>query len=306
MPSLSAWAELPTVAGIYAIRHTASGHLYIGSSNNLRRRCWEHLKMLRAKTHKNAHLRAAFHKYGEEAFDCFVLEEVADLSALLSREQFFLDTLAPHFNLSNKATAGHASPEGRERQRAAGLARMRDPHYRAILDTGRMAMWADPAHRQRMSELSAGRVFSEESRAKMSASHKGKTLPPEQRAKQSATLTGRKQKPEHTAKVAAALRGRSFSEETRRRLSEAQRRRFSDPQERARNAETIKAARLIAKADPEIEEKRKERARAAMQTPEYKQKRRDIQLRRAADPEYRTTLRAAANKRWAAEKGNAA
>jgi hypothetical protein len=174
-----------------------------------------------------------------------VLEEVTDLPALLNREQFYLDTLAPHFNLSTSATVPIASPEGKERQRAAGRARLLDPYYRTILDTGRATMWADPTHRQRMSERFTGRVFSEETRAKMSVSKTGTVTSPETRAKQSVALKGKPKTPEHVEKVAAASRGLIRTPEARTRMSEAQRRRYQRPDERALNARRLARARAI-------------------------------------------------------------
>jgi len=87
------------VSGIYEIRNQVNGKRYIGSTVSLQRRWDEHLRRLRRGCHINKRLLTAFQKYGERAFDLIVLEYVEDHSRLLFREQVYLDTLKPEYNL---------------------------------------------------------------------------------------------------------------------------------------------------------------------------------------------------------------
>lgn len=83
-------------SGIYAIENTISKKMYIGSSVNVKKRIAQHFSQLRSKKHNNKHLQASFEKYGEAGFSYRLLEETTQL---LEREQHFLDTLKPAYNI---------------------------------------------------------------------------------------------------------------------------------------------------------------------------------------------------------------
>src|SRR5262245_27641183 len=83
---------------IYAIENHETGSLYIGSTTAFYRRKTEHLWMLRRQQHTSRHLQNAWDKYGEESFSFYVLEP-CDPSELLIREQSYLDTFKPEYNI---------------------------------------------------------------------------------------------------------------------------------------------------------------------------------------------------------------
>lgn len=74
--------------GVYVIRNTVNGKVYVGSASNISKRWHRHRKDLRLGRHKNLHLQAAWAKYGEGAFVFEVLEHTADLDC---REQYWID-----------------------------------------------------------------------------------------------------------------------------------------------------------------------------------------------------------------------
>jgi predicted GIY-YIG superfamily endonuclease len=80
--------ELKGKAGIYAFKHNDSGKVYIGSSNNLGSRFWDHVK----DRSSNIHLQRAFIKYGLENFT-FIIIETLDNKTLdnkdLSKEELY-------------------------------------------------------------------------------------------------------------------------------------------------------------------------------------------------------------------------
>lgn len=84
-------------SGIYCIINTVNNKKYIGSSKHLSRRLWEHRATLRHNCHVNQHLQNAWNKYGEAAFDYFIIER-CDESNLIEREQWFINTLKPEYN----------------------------------------------------------------------------------------------------------------------------------------------------------------------------------------------------------------
>jgi len=79
--------------GIYVIINIINFKIYIGSSDNVRRRLRDHYFDLLNGTHESRYLKNAFKKYGEENFIIDILEEVDDINTLKQREQYYLDTL---------------------------------------------------------------------------------------------------------------------------------------------------------------------------------------------------------------------
>lgn len=81
-------------SGIYAMRNLVNGKIYIGRSTNIYRRLICHRSSLNAKfrKHENEHLINAWNKYGEENFECFVLEYVEPIEELLiEKELLWMD-----------------------------------------------------------------------------------------------------------------------------------------------------------------------------------------------------------------------
>lgn len=78
-------------SGIYCIKNTVTGKVYIGSAVNLRKRKNEHFSTLAAGTHFNRYLQSAYDKYGVAVFEFVVLELVPDKAGLTEAEQRFID-----------------------------------------------------------------------------------------------------------------------------------------------------------------------------------------------------------------------
>lgn len=80
--------------GIYKILNTVNGKIYIGSSVNLRKRLYEHRRLLRLSKHENYHLQNAFTKYGEQNFKfeiIKVLKEIPkDIRILRDLETYYI------------------------------------------------------------------------------------------------------------------------------------------------------------------------------------------------------------------------
>ncbi|MBS0365047.1 MAG: GIY-YIG nuclease family protein [Proteobacteria bacterium] len=76
--------------GIYQIRCTVDGKVYVGSAVNIHERWQSHKRELRKGTHANPHLQSAWNKYREWAFDLIVLQYV-DAAALLKSEQRWIE-----------------------------------------------------------------------------------------------------------------------------------------------------------------------------------------------------------------------
>lgn len=84
-------------SGIYKIKNLQNNKIYIGSSNNIKRRWQKHKALLRHGKHYNSHLQASWNKYGESLFE-FSIIEFCTLDNLLNREQYYINNLSPEYN----------------------------------------------------------------------------------------------------------------------------------------------------------------------------------------------------------------
>ena len=194
--------SIPRTSGIYKITCMVNGKIYVGSSNNLRKRWKNHTKSLQQNTHHNQYLQRGWNKYGADAFVFEVIELVMPW-ALLDREQYWLDTLKPFspkgFNISLTANAGMG---GRKHSIEA---------------------------RTKMSGAKKGKSLSEKHRSKISKSIQGIKRTPEEIAK---TVATRRRNGTYThsqesrAKISASGLGRKHTTETRMKISATQRKQY--------------------------------------------------------------------------------
>jgi len=195
------------IGGIYVIRNTLNGHLYVGSAVNLAQRKRVHWARLRHQEHHSAHLQAAFNKYGEDAFQ-FEPLILCDKEELIGFEQELMDRLHPEYNIDPIA----GSPLGR---RASAETRIKmSISHKGIKHTTLAKAKISLAHK--------GRKYSPETLAKMSAAKLGKKRGPlsvETRNKISVANTGKKRTPEMILNNSIAHIGKKLTPETRAKLS---------------------------------------------------------------------------------------
>lgn len=193
-------------SGIYQIENQVNGKSYVGSAVDVECRWREHLSRLRRGVHCNPHLQGAFDKYGEDVFQLEVLESVIPRN-LIEREQHYLDTWEPEYNIAliaGMAMLGrHHSEETKQKMREACKRRLP----------------ISAETRRRMSEASKGRQISEEHRRKLSEALKGRQKTEEHRRNISEGLKGRILDAEHRGNISDALKGKGLSEEHCRKIS---------------------------------------------------------------------------------------
>ena len=102
---------------IYKIVNGINDKVYIGSTQDKKRRWREHKSDLKDNHHRNQHLQNSWNKYGSEEFEFSVIEEVQDKGDLLSREEFYLRYINYHDpeSLYNIALDAKAPMRGRKR-----------------------------------------------------------------------------------------------------------------------------------------------------------------------------------------------
>lgn len=219
------------LTGVYQIVNLVNGKCYVGSSVQIESRIFKHLAFLRRGNHPNAHLQAAFSKYGEQAFD-YKLLEVCRKDVLLGREQFYLDALSPEYNICKIAgnTLGY-------KHGAVAKAKM------VVANKGNKRMLGkehSEEAKQKMREKAVLRTHTESTKAKIAKSATGNK-----------SNTGRSLCADHIAKVAAAsLKMWNGDDKQARRLaaSERAKAKWADPVWRSINAQKIAAGKKAAKA----------------------------------------------------------
>lgn len=137
-------------SGIYCIRNLVDSNLYVGSAVNLDRRWSDHRRGLRKGVHGNRHLQRAWNRYGEEVFLFELLEEVVGKERLLEREQHYLDTLLPAYNLSPTAGSWLGGKHTKETKLYL-KAVLSTPDATAASSERAKARWADQEYRDRVS-----------------------------------------------------------------------------------------------------------------------------------------------------------
>jgi len=89
-------------SGIYKIINNKNQKYYIGSAKSLSGRWRLHKSQLKNNKHHSIYLQRSFNKYGYSSFS-FEILEYCDVELLIEREQFYLDTLKPHYNIAKIA-----------------------------------------------------------------------------------------------------------------------------------------------------------------------------------------------------------
>lgn len=209
-------------SGIYKIQHISSGKFYIGSSKNIEARWKAHSFELSNNKHGNLKLQNAWNKYGASSFLFIVLEFVEDLDLLLVKEQQYIDSLKPFYNIALVVTS---CMKGRNQTEAAKLkvsvankGRIVSEATRAKISEANKGRKMSDAALENMRKAQKGRIVSEESKRKMSETRKGKklNLSDEQRLaisnrfKGNTYTKGSKLSEEHKAKIKPV-----FTEETK-------------------------------------------------------------------------------------------
>jgi group I intron endonuclease len=108
------------ICGVYAIKNKINGKLYIGSSNNIRKRFYNHKNLLINNKHYNIKLQRAWNKNGENNFEFYILEETSTNEIeLREAEQKHLDlnnSYSPKsgYNISKKADCPYGNEKSGE------------------------------------------------------------------------------------------------------------------------------------------------------------------------------------------------
>lgn len=222
--------------GVYVIRNTKNGKIYIGGSINIEKRWAQHRSNLNAGRHVNRYLQNVWNKDGADSFVMEVVE-VVNPTLLIEREQHYLDTIDHDYNLSSRA------------DRPAVVF---TPEIRAKMSAAKRGRKFSDGIRLKISASLVGRSHSEERRKNISAGKMGKTKkityrpPQEVKDKISKSLTGRVNGPpndETRRKISESHKGLTHSDDTKKRISEAQKGKVISEEHRQKISKTLKGKR---------------------------------------------------------------
>jgi group I intron endonuclease len=162
-------------SGIYIIKTKINNRFYIGSAINLYNRMHTHLTHLKQNKHCNLKLQRFVNKYGIENiyFECI---ELCEKESLIIREQFYIDTLNPFYNISK--IAGSTLGIKITKEQSEKLSKFRKGKQNSL-----------------------GRKYSKETIIKMSESAKKRGLHPNFKKASVLANTGKKHTKEHREKI---------------------------------------------------------------------------------------------------------
>ena len=177
------------ICGIYCIKNTANGKVYIGQSICVETQLAGHFSELRNRHHYNTHLQAAFNKYGEPCFEKRLLEETqAELLDIRERTwiaQYGSDNSQQGYNKESGGSGGKRHSDETKRK---------------------------------MSIAASGRVLSSETREKIGAAHRGMICSEEKRTATRNTLAITNNRPEVTERRRIAQLGRTHPQEIKDKI----------------------------------------------------------------------------------------
>jgi group I intron endonuclease len=192
-------------SGIYQIQSKYKPkRIYIGSSCNIKRRWENHRYDLRKNKHGSSKLQNHFNKYGINDL-LFEVIELCDIDKLISKEQFYIDSLNPFFNNckiansplgikrsdkvrrkqsermkglfageNNPNYGKHHSPESRQKIKKSHENRVYKKHTDEWKEQARQRMLGKNNPNYGKETWQKGKHLSEETKQKLSLSKKGK------------------------------------------------------------------------------------------------------------------------------------
>ena len=254
---------------IYTFKNLINHKVYVGQTNNPKKREYEHL--LEAREGSKKLLYYAIRKYGEENFLFEVIETCPDESAN-EREVFWIRHFDSFENGYNMTTGGdHFSHSEETKDKIGNFFRGKQ---------------LSEEHKQKLREANKGKKpppHSEETLRKMSESMKGKNTGPlseEHRKKLSIAHSGKKLSEEHKEK----LRNKPVSEETRQKLSAVSKGIKRSEETRKKMSEAQKGIPRPSQTQETIQ-KRSEKNRGKKRTEEQRQRMREGRMRAKAEKE---------------------
>lgn len=146
-------------SGIYVIRNLINNKVYIGKSKNIYIRMKTHVTKLNTKSQdENRHLINAWHKYGKDKFDYYVIEYCEFNESLLKERELYWITIFDSLNRDkgynlrmDTSTNCEVLEETREKCRRSQIKRYENPEERKKSSEASKKFWNEnPEIKERM------------------------------------------------------------------------------------------------------------------------------------------------------------
>lgn len=233
--------------GIYQWKHKGSGKIYIGSAFDLFKRLRSYFFKSYLTKNKSMYINRSLLLHGHLAFSLSILEyiDISNLSKeqakelILSREQFYIDTLSldnPMYNILPIAGSRLGSQHTEKTKSLISLALSGENHYNSGKSLSAETKFLISEALSKDNNPMFGQSHSEESKALISQAHLGKIVSTETKIKISKALSGNGNpmfENYHSAETKALMReaslagnnpmfGKEHSAETKDKMSAAQ------------------------------------------------------------------------------------
>lgn len=219
------------ICGVYLIQSKVKpDRVYVGSSFDIKRRFGLHVSKLRCHKHHTPKLQCHTNKYGIDDLMFFIIEVCnnATTDYLISREQYYIDTIKPWFNtkmIANSPRGMRLSEDARRKisearkgvplserhkeslRRAWKSRRINYPMSQEFLDRLRVASMGKKPWNTGLTKETDERL------ALKAEKSRGRVPSADERERISSALKGRPHSKEHNKKVGDALRGKKQSPE---------------------------------------------------------------------------------------------
>jgi len=165
------------INGIYQIVNITNNKFYIGSCSSktyLYERLCHHRENLIKNRHINKHLQNSFNKYGIEQFYIIIIEECLPENCI-EREQYWIDTLNPHYNLCKQAGSSFGQSPSQETRN-----KISNSNKKWFLTEDGIKLREKLSH---MAKMRSPRKHTDESKLKISQKNKGKRVSEESKQK---------------------------------------------------------------------------------------------------------------------------
>ena len=147
-------------SGIYKL--TINNKFYIGSAKNIGIRLSKHLLDLERNLHHSIYLQRTWNKYQNINIEII---EICD--NIIEREQYYIDTLQPHFNLCKNATNCNGIKRSENHKNKISEHHKNNKEYWDNIYANRIINHSDET-KEKIRIASIGRQFSKETRNKIS------------------------------------------------------------------------------------------------------------------------------------------
>lgn len=204
--------------GVYMIKCLINGKVYIGKSNDVKRRWREHKSRLKRNNHENEKLQHDWNKYGEDNFEFKLIENYDNEEFGIELEKKYINEYKScDLNFGYNMTLGKGENRG---EIPTEETKKKLKGHEVSEETKKKISESNIGNKNAL-----GYKHTEESKKKISESHKGKRLSEEHKKHLSESRKGKTLTEKHKKKISMSNKGKNTgkirTEEHKKKISES-------------------------------------------------------------------------------------